>query len=68
LKSRPLYEEYREIFRRIAAVKGVTYNDQGLAYLLQEWYIKRNRKLRASHPRDFATRFWISPATSAKNR
>jgi hypothetical protein len=30
----------------------VTYNDQGLAYLLQEWYIKRNRKLRASHPRD----------------
>jgi hypothetical protein len=48
----PSYEEYREIFRRIAAVKGVTYNDQGLAYLLQEWYIKRNRKLRASHPRD----------------
>ena len=30
----------------------MTYNDQGLAYLLQEWYIKRNRKLRASHPRD----------------
>lgn len=48
----PSYEEYREIFRRIAAVKGVTYNDQGLAYLLQEWYIKRDRKLRASHPRD----------------
>jgi energy-coupling factor transporter ATP-binding protein EcfA2 len=48
----PTYEEYREIFRRIASAKGVTYNDQGLAYLLQEWYIKRNRKLRASHPRD----------------
>ena len=48
----PDYEEYREIFRRIAASKGVTYSDQGLAYLLQEWYIKRNRKLRASHPRD----------------
>jgi len=30
----------------------VEYSDQGLAYLLQEWYIKRNRKLRASHPRD----------------
>jgi hypothetical protein len=30
----------------------VQYNDQGLAYLLQEWYIKQNRKLRASHPRD----------------
>jgi len=48
----PTYEEYREIFRRIAQTKGVQYNDQGLAYLLQEWYIKRNRKLRASHPRD----------------
>lgn len=48
----PSYEDYREIFRRVAATKGVVYNDQGLAYLLQEWYIKRNRKLRASHPRD----------------
>ena len=48
----PTYEEYREIFKRVAQGKGVQYSDQGLAYLLQEWYIKRNRKLRASHPRD----------------
>ncbi len=48
----PTYEEYREIFKRTAQSKGVQYNDQGLAYLLQEWYIKRARKLRASHPRD----------------
>ena len=48
----PSYEEYREIFKRVAADKKIPYNDQGLAYLLQEWYIKRNRKLRASHPRD----------------
>ena len=48
----PSYEDYREIFRRVAADKKIEYNDQGLAYLLQEWYIKRNRKLRASHPRD----------------
>jgi predicted ATPase with chaperone activity len=48
----PNYEEYREIFKRVSAKKGVAYSDQGLAYLLQEWYIKRNRKLRASHPRD----------------
>ncbi|MFZ5922280.1 MAG: ATP-binding protein [Chloroflexota bacterium] len=48
----PSYEEYREIFKRVAQAKGVQYSDQGLAYLLQEWYIKRNRKLRASHPRD----------------
>ena len=48
----PNFEEYREIFRRIAITKEVLYSDQGLAYLLQEWYIKRGRKLRASHPRD----------------
>jgi predicted ATPase with chaperone activity len=50
--SDPSYEEYREIFRRVAADKKIEYDDQGLAYLLQEWYIKNNRKLRASHPRD----------------
>ena len=48
----PNYEEYRGIFKRVAESKGITYSDKGLAYLLQEWYIKRNRKLRASHPRD----------------
>ncbi len=48
----PTFEEYREIFKRVAQGKNIEYNDQGLAYLLQEWYIKRNRKLRASHPRD----------------
>lgn len=48
----PTYDEYREIFRRVARVKDITYSDKGLAYLLQDWYIKRGRKLRASHPRD----------------
>ena len=48
----PSYEEFREVFKRVSQIKGVTYSDQGLAYLLQEHYIKRNRKLRASHPRD----------------
>jgi MoxR-like ATPase len=50
--SNPSFEEYREIFKRISQQKGIPYNDQGLAYLLQEYYIKRNRKMRASHPRD----------------
>jgi MoxR-like ATPase len=50
--SDPSFEEYREIFKRVSAQKGIPYNDQGLAYLLQEYYIKRNRKMRASHPRD----------------
>jgi SpoVK/Ycf46/Vps4 family AAA+-type ATPase len=48
----PSFEEYREIFEHVTQQKGIPYNEQGLAYLLQEYYIKRNRKLRASHPRD----------------
>jgi len=48
----PTYENFREIFKKVSESKGVRYNDKGLAYLLQEWYIKPNRKLRASHPRE----------------
>ena len=48
----PTFEEFREIFKRVAAVKKVPYDEKGLAYLIQEWYIKRDRKMRANHPRD----------------
>jgi MoxR-like ATPase len=48
----PTFDEYRDIFKRVAESKGVIYNDQGLAYLIQEYYIKTSRKPRASHPRD----------------
>jgi predicted ATPase with chaperone activity len=48
----PTYEEFKEIFRRMADQKKIPFDEKGLAYLLQEWYIKRNRKLRSNHPRD----------------
>jgi predicted ATPase with chaperone activity len=48
----PTYDNYREIFRRVAQSKQIPFSDRGLAYVLQEWYIKRGRKLRANHPRD----------------
>jgi len=48
----PTYEEFREIFRRVCDSKRVPYDEKGLAYLLQEWYIKSDRKLRSVHPRD----------------
>jgi SpoVK/Ycf46/Vps4 family AAA+-type ATPase len=48
----PNADEFREIFKRVCEAKKVAYDDRGLAYLVQEWYIKRNRKLRANHPRD----------------
>lgn len=50
--TNPSYEEFREIFQRVANAKGVKYSDKGLAYLLQEWYIKPNRDVRATHARD----------------
>jgi len=48
----PSFEEFKEIFKRACESKRVPYDEKGLAYLLQEWYIKRDRKLRAVHPRD----------------
>jgi len=48
----PTWDEYREIFRRVCESKGVAYNDQGLAYLIQEHYLKHNRPRRGCHPRD----------------
>ncbi len=59
----PSYEAYREIFQRVAQSKEIEYEDQVLAYLLQEWYIKRGRKLRASHRAICATRCWTSLAS-----
>jgi len=50
--SDPSFEEYREIFRRVCAQKGVPYEEKALAYLLQEHYIKPKIPLRACHPRD----------------
>ena len=48
----PSPEEFQEIFRRACEAKRVPYDDRGFAYLVQEWYVKRERKFRAVHPRD----------------
>jgi SpoVK/Ycf46/Vps4 family AAA+-type ATPase len=48
----PTFEEFREIFKRICQVKSVEYDDSGLRYLLQEYYVKPHNPLRACHPRD----------------
>ncbi len=48
----PSWDEYREIFRRMCEAKNVPYDDRGLAYLIQEHYLKLNRSKRACHPRD----------------
>ncbi len=48
----PSWDEYREIFRRMCQIRNVPYDDRGLAYLIQEHYLKPNRSKRACHPRD----------------
>lgn len=50
--SDPSFEEYREIFKRVCRARKVPYDEEGLAYLLQEHYIKPRAQLRACHPRD----------------
>jgi predicted ATPase with chaperone activity len=48
----PTFEEFREIFRRICETKNVPYDEAGLRYLLQEYYMTPDNPLRACHPRD----------------
>ncbi len=48
----PTYDQFREIFRRVCAAKGIQYDEQALAYLLKKWYVEQNRALRSVHPRD----------------
>lgn len=48
----PDFENYREIFKRACAQRNIAYDEQAVRYLLQEYYVKVERKLRANHPRD----------------
>ncbi|MBP7689377.1 MAG: AAA family ATPase, partial [Thermoflexales bacterium] len=48
----PTFEEFREIFKRVANAKKMQFDERALAYLLQEYYVKARRRLRAVHPRD----------------
>ena len=48
----PSPQEFVEIFKRACESKRVPYDEAGLRYLIQEWYIKKDRKFRAVQPRD----------------
>ena len=48
----PSWDEYREIFMRVAERAGVPYTDDALSYIVNEFYFKPKRKPRAVHPRD----------------
>ncbi|MCZ7567736.1 MAG: hypothetical protein M5U01_03945 [Ardenticatenaceae bacterium] len=48
----PTFNEFREIFKRLCHARGIPYDDRALAYLVREYYLKPNRRIRACHARD----------------
>jgi hypothetical protein len=50
--NNPTLDDFREIFRRQCDALNVPFDQNGLVYLLREYYVKPKRELRACHPRD----------------
>ncbi|MCD4803428.1 MAG: ATP-binding protein [Anaerolineales bacterium] len=48
----PSFDEYRSIFISVAESAEIPFNEEILAYLIKNWYIKPNRNLRGSHPKE----------------
>ncbi len=48
----PTWDEFREIFQRVAAQRGVAFDEEGFKYLVLEHYVKAKREPKAVHPRD----------------
>jgi len=48
----PTLYEYYVLFERVCAAKGVAFDKDGFSYLVDRYYRKTNRPLRACHPRD----------------
>jgi len=48
----PSFDEYKSIFLAVAESNNIPFNEESLAYLIKNWYIKPNRNLRGSHPRE----------------
>jgi len=48
----PTWEEFAEIFKRVAEAKKIPFSEQTFAYLIREHYLKTKRPPRACHARD----------------
>jgi len=48
----PSWEEFAEIFKRVANAKKIPFSEQAFAYVVREHYLKANRPPRACHARD----------------
>lgn len=67
--NNPTLDHFREIFRRQCDLLNIPFDQNGLVYLLREYYVKPKRELRACHPRDILrtligiARYLDQPAT-----
>lgn len=52
----PTFDEYREIFRRACGQRGLAYDENTLAYLLQRYYVQAKVPLRAADPDEILDR------------
>ncbi|MDH7489790.1 MAG: ATP-binding protein [Anaerolineae bacterium] len=52
----PTFEEYRKIFRKACVRRGVPYDENALAYLLQRYYVQPKVPLRAADPAEILDR------------
>ncbi|MDX2078832.1 MAG: ATP-binding protein [bacterium] len=48
----PDMEQFSEIFRIVAKVKRIPFDENGLKYLIKKWFIDMDRDFRMVHPRD----------------
>lgn len=48
----PSWDEFKEIFERVAAARHIPYDEEMFKYLVLEHYIKAKREPKAVHPRD----------------
>ncbi|MBI4790720.1 MAG: ATP-binding protein [Chloroflexi bacterium] len=52
LVPNPTWDEFREIFQRVVAQRGLVFDEDGFKYLVLEHYIKAKREPKTVHPRD----------------
>jgi predicted ATPase with chaperone activity len=48
----PTWDEYREIFRRVVAGRGIENDEEAFKYLVLEHYVKAKHEPKCVHPRD----------------
>jgi hypothetical protein len=48
----PTADEFQQIFQMMCKARGVEYVPEGFAHMVATWYIRSNRELKNSHPRD----------------